>query len=47
MKEALEQTKQTLEGRIDELMMEKEEQITAVKTEYVQSARQSGVEKVG
>ena len=46
MQKALESTKQALEARIDELMAEKEGAITAVKTQFVESSKQSGKDKV-
>lgn len=46
MQKALESTKEALEARIDELMAEKEGAVTAIKTQFVESSKQSGKDKV-
>ncbi|WAR18242.1 NINL-like protein [Mya arenaria] len=42
---AMRETKSALEGRIDELLAEKEGAITAVKTQFMESSKQSGKDK--
>ncbi|KAL4239150.1 hypothetical protein ACF0H5_003852 [Mactra antiquata] len=45
MRDTLENTKNALEARVDELMAEKEGAITAVKAQFVESSKQSGKDK--